>query len=45
VAAALSAVAAISTAGLFEYNFWDAEIQYLTFVLMGGAYAQMEAQG
>ncbi|MFN3414376.1 MAG: O-antigen ligase family protein [Thermoanaerobaculum sp.] len=45
VAAALSAVAAISTAGLFEYNFWDAEIQYLTFVLMGGAYAHGEAQG
>jgi len=37
VAAAVSAVAAITVAGLFEYNFWDAEIQYLTFVLMGVA--------
>lgn len=45
VAATLSAVAAISAAGLFEYNFWDAEIQYLTFALIGGAYAQMEARG
>jgi len=37
VAAAASAVVAITVAGLFEYNFWDAEIQYLTFVLMGAA--------
>ncbi|MGC8915688.1 MAG: O-antigen ligase family protein [Thermoanaerobaculum sp.] len=37
VAASLSAVAAVSFAGLFEYNFWDAEIQYLTLVVMGGA--------
>lgn len=42
VAAALSAVAATTAAGLFEYNFWDAEIQYLTLVLVGGAYAHME---
>lgn len=45
VAATLSAVAAITAAGLFEYNFWDAEIQYLTFALIGGAYASMEAKG
>lgn len=44
VAAALSALAAITAAGLFEYNFWDAEIQYLTFAIIGGAYSQMEAR-
>ncbi|MCS7183337.1 MAG: O-antigen ligase family protein [Thermoanaerobaculum sp.] len=37
LAACLSAVAAITAAGFFEYNFWDAEIQYLTLTLMGGA--------
>lgn len=42
VAAALTAVAAVTAAGLFEYNFWDAEIQYLTFVLMGGALGLVE---
>lgn len=41
VAASLSAVMASTAAGLFEYNFWDAEIQYLTLVLIGGAYAHM----
>lgn len=35
VAAALVGVAGITVAGLFEYNFWDAEIQYLELVLMG----------
>jgi len=35
VAAALVGVAGVTVAGLFEYNFWDAEIQYLTLVLMG----------
>jgi len=35
VAAALVAVAGITAAGFFEYNFWDAEIQLLTIVLMG----------
>jgi putative inorganic carbon (HCO3(-)) transporter len=35
VAAALVGVAGITIAGLFEYNFWDAEIQYLMLVLMG----------
>ncbi len=44
VAAALTAVAASSAAGLFEYNFWDAELQYLTLVLMGGACGLMEAR-
>jgi len=34
-AASLVAVTGITVAGLFEYNFWDAEIQYLTLVLMG----------
>lgn len=34
-AASLVAVTGITIAGLFEYNFWDAEIQYLTLVLMG----------
>jgi O-antigen ligase len=35
MAAALIAVAGITVAGLFEYNFWDAEVQYLTLVVMG----------
>ena len=42
-AAALVAVAGISVAGLFEYNFWDAEIQYLTLILMGVGMGEGEA--
>lgn len=34
-AACLVAVTGITVAGLFEYNFWDAEIQYLTLALLG----------
>jgi O-antigen ligase len=35
VAAAMVGVVGTTVAGLFEYNFWDAEIEYLTLVLMG----------
>lgn len=45
VIAAVTAVASVTAAGLFEYNFWDAEMQYLTFVLMGGALGLTEAAG
>ncbi|NCO69785.1 MAG: hypothetical protein GW878_04570, partial [Acidobacteria bacterium] len=34
-AASLAAVVGITVAGLFEYNFWSAPVQYLTFVLLG----------
>jgi len=34
-AACLVAVTGITVAGLFEYNFWDAEIQYLPLALLG----------
>ncbi len=36
VAAGVVAIAGITVAGLFEYNFWDAEVQYLTLTIMGG---------
>ena len=42
VAAALVAVAGISAAGLFEYNFGDAEVQYLTLILIGAGAAAAE---
>lgn len=42
-AAALVAVAGISVAGLFEYNFWDAEIQYFTLAVMGVGVGREEA--
>jgi O-antigen ligase len=41
-AAALVAVAGITAAGLFEYNFWDAEIQYLTFLIIGAGLGAVE---
>jgi len=44
-AAALVAVAGITAAGLFEYNFWDAEIQYLTLVLMGAGLGAVARAG
>ncbi len=34
-AASLTAMAGITVAGLFEYNFWSAPVQYLTLVVMG----------
>jgi O-antigen ligase len=43
VAATLVAVAGISVAGLFEYNFWQAVVQYLTLVLMGVGVGNVEA--
>lgn len=42
VAATLVAVAGITAAGVFEYNFWDAEIQYLVLVLMGVGAGRVE---
>ncbi|HVN76762.1 MAG TPA: O-antigen ligase family protein [Thermoanaerobaculaceae bacterium] len=42
VAASLAAVLAISVAGLFEYNFWFANVQYTMLVLMGAGVGQVE---
>ncbi len=42
VAAGLVAFAGITAAGLFEYNFWDAEIFYLTLPLLGAAAGRVE---
>jgi O-antigen ligase len=42
VAASLTAVLAITVAGLFEYNFWFAVIQYPTLVLMGAGMGLVE---
>ncbi len=42
VAASLASVLAISIAGLFEYNFWFANVQYTTLVLMGAGVGQVE---
>jgi putative inorganic carbon (HCO3(-)) transporter len=41
LAATLVAFVASSVAGLFEYNFWDAEIQYLTLILLGAGVGQI----
>jgi O-antigen ligase len=42
VAATLIAVVGVTAAGMFEYNFWDAEIQYLTLILMGAGLGRVE---
>ncbi|MEW6337624.1 MAG: O-antigen ligase family protein [Acidobacteriota bacterium] len=42
VASTLVAVAGITVAGAFEYNFWDAEIQYLVLILMGAGAGRVE---
>jgi hypothetical protein len=42
VAAALASVLAISVAGLFEYNFWFANLQYTTLVIMGAGVGIVE---
>lgn len=42
VAAVLVGFMGISAAGLFEYNFWDAEIFYLTLPLLGAAAGRLE---
>lgn len=45
-AASLAAVVGITVAGLFEYNFWSAPVQYFTFVLLGlgpGSVAEEES--
>jgi O-antigen ligase len=42
MAAALVAVVGITVAGLFEYNFWDAEVQYLTLVVMGAGIGMVD---
>jgi O-antigen ligase len=43
VAAALIAFAGSTAAGLFEYNFFDLEIQILTLVLLGVGVGRVEA--
>ncbi|HUK13460.1 MAG TPA: O-antigen ligase family protein [Thermoanaerobaculaceae bacterium] len=46
LAASLVATVAITVAGLFEYNFWSASVQYLTLVVMGvGIGRAEEARG
>jgi O-antigen ligase len=42
VAASLTAIVAITVAGLFEYNFWNASVQYLTLVIMGAGVGRAE---
>jgi len=44
VAATLIAVVGVTATGFFEYNFWDAEIQYLTLTLMGAGMGRVEAR-
>jgi O-antigen ligase len=41
-AASLVALLGITVAGLFEYNFWSAPVQYLTLVIMGIAPGMLE---
>jgi O-antigen ligase len=41
-AATLTAVVGVTAAGMFEYNFWDAEIQYLTLILVGAGLGRVE---
>jgi O-antigen ligase len=43
VAACLTAVLGITVAGLFEYNFWFAVIQYPTLVLLGAGVGRVKA--
>jgi putative inorganic carbon (HCO3(-)) transporter len=43
VAACLTAVLGITIAGLFEYNFWFAVIQYPMLVLLGAGVGRVEA--
>ncbi len=42
VAASLAAVLALSIAGLFEYNFWFANVQYTMLVLMGAGVGMVD---
>ena len=42
--ASLVAILGITVAGLFEYNFWSAPVQYLTLVIMGIAPGMAERQ-
>ncbi len=44
VAACLTAVLAITVAGLFEYNFWFAVIQYPTLVLLGAGVGRLRGE-
>jgi putative inorganic carbon (HCO3(-)) transporter len=43
VAGSLTAIVAITIAGLFEYNFWNASVQYLTLVIMGAGMGHAES--
>lgn len=45
VASSLVAILGITVAGLFEYNFWSAPVQYLTLVIMGAGVGMVERQG
>lgn len=42
VASSLVAILGITVAGLFEYNFWSAPVQYLTLVVMGAGVGMAE---
>ena len=42
VASSLVAILGITVAGLFEYNFWSAPVQYLTLVVMGAGVGMVE---
>jgi O-antigen ligase len=43
LAASLAAIVAITLAGLFEYNFWNACVQLLTLIIMGAGIGRAEA--
>jgi putative inorganic carbon (hco3(-)) transporter len=45
VGAVMAAMLAMSVAGLFEYNFWSAPVQYATLVLMGAGMGRAEERG
>jgi O-antigen ligase len=42
VGAAMAAMLAMTVAGLFEYNFWSAPVQYATLVIMGAGMGRAE---
>lgn len=42
VASSLATILGITVAGLFEYNFWSAPVQYLTLVIMGAGVGMTE---
>ena len=42
VASSLVTILGITVAGMFEYNFWSAPVQYLTLVIMGAGVGMTE---